>query len=180
MIFQETPLAGASVLDLEPIRDERGFFARTFCADELAEHGLGMAIIQSNVSFNPRRGTLRGMHLQIGSAAEIKLIRCTAGAVFDVIVDVRRDSATFGGWYGTELSASNRRALWVPEGFAHGFLTLQDDSELHYDISARWSAEHSRALRWDDPAVGIDWPFVPMVISERDRVAALLGELDLG
>jgi dTDP-4-dehydrorhamnose 3,5-epimerase len=167
--FTPTPLAGAYVLGLERWEDDRGFFARSFCQNEFAEHGLNPRIAQCNVSFNVKRGTLRGMHYQAPPRAEAKLVRCTHGAVWDVIVDLRPDSPTFKRWHGVELSASNRLALYIPEGFAHGFQTLADASELLYLMSEFYSADASRGVRWDDPVFAIQWPLPNPHMSERDR-----------
>ncbi|HEB88392.1 MAG TPA: dTDP-4-dehydrorhamnose 3,5-epimerase [Deltaproteobacteria bacterium] len=168
MIFHETKLPGACLLEIEPHRDARGFFARSFCRDEFEARGLAADWVQSNISFNAKQGTLRGMHWQVGPEAETKLVRCTQGAIHDVIVDLRPDSETLGQWAGFELSAANRRALYVPEGFAHGFLTLRDECEVFYEMGARHRPEAARGFRWDDPAVGIDWPHPPRILSERD------------
>jgi dTDP-4-dehydrorhamnose 3,5-epimerase len=169
MIFTETRLKGAYVIDLERLADERGFFARTWCQREFEAHGLNASLVQCNISFNEKKGTLRGMHFQVVPRAEAKLVRCTAGAIFDVIVDLRRDSGTFKQWTGVELSADNRRMLYVPEGFAHGFLTLLDNTEVFYQMSEFYSAEHARSVRWNDPAFGIQWPGEALIISERDH-----------
>lgn len=169
MIFTETRLANAFVIDPEPYADERGLFARTFCAREFAEHGLDTTPVQCNVSLNRGRGTMRGMHWQAAPHEEAKLVRCTHGAIHDVIVDLRPDSATFGEHVGVELTAGNRRMLYVPEGFAHGFLTLEDDSEVFYQMSAFYEPDAARGLRYDDPALGIRWPAEVRVVSERDR-----------
>ncbi|MFL6623402.1 MAG: dTDP-4-dehydrorhamnose 3,5-epimerase [Sulfurifustaceae bacterium] len=169
MKFTETPIAGAVVIDLEPICDERGFFARAWCRDEFTAHGLDAAIAQCSVSFNGRRRTLRGLHYQAAPHEEVKIVRCTQGAIYDVIVDLRPRSATYTHWFGVELSAANRRMLYVPKGVAHGFLTLVDAAEVHYQISDRYVAEAARGVRWNDPRFGIDWPQRPEVISERDR-----------
>jgi dTDP-4-dehydrorhamnose 3,5-epimerase len=179
MIFTETPLRGALVVDIEPQRDERGFFARTFCADELASHGLCPEVTQCSISFNVKAGTLRGMHFQATPHDEDKLVRCVSGAIFDVIVDIRTDSATYRRWLGFELSAENRRALYVPKGFAHGFITLTDATEVLYMISVPFVQDFSRGFRWNDPAVGIAWPKAPTVISERDANYPFLAELGL-
>ena len=169
MIFTETKLPGAYLIEPERIADERGFFARTWCRREFATHGLSVELAQCNVSFNPRRGTLRGMHYQAAPHAEVKLVRCTMGAIYDVIVDMRPDSATFRQWVAAELSAENRRMLFIPEGFAHGFQTLEDNSEVFYQISAFYAPESARGLRWDDPALAIAWPPAEQrVISPRD------------
>lgn len=168
MKLAAAPLEGAWVVESERLEDARGFFARTFCAETFRRHGLNPAVDQCSVSYNRERGTLRGMHFQALPHAEAKLVRCTHGAVFDVIVDVRAASATRGRWFGLELSARNRRMLYVPEGFAHGFLTLEPDSELHYQISVPYQAASQRGFRWDDPGVGIQWPAQPRVVSDRD------------
>ncbi len=156
------------MIELEPHRDERGFFARSFCADEFAAHGLVDHWAQSNVSFNAKKGTLRGMHWQIAPHREVKLVRCTAGSIFDVIVDVRSDSPTLGQWVGVELSAENRRMFYIPEGFAHGFLSTADDTEVFYEMSHPHAPEAARGFRYDDPAVAIEWPGEVAVLSERD------------
>jgi dTDP-4-dehydrorhamnose 3,5-epimerase len=168
MIFQETPLSGAFLVDLEPNVDERGFFARTFCEREFAARGLSTHYPQQNTSFNRVAGTLRGMHWQTSPHAETKLVRCTAGAIYDVIVDLRRESPTRLGWFGVELSARTRRALYIPERFAHGFLTLEPDTEVAYLMGASYAADAARGMRFDDPRVGIVWPSAPVVISPRD------------
>lgn len=169
MKFIETDLAGAFVVDLEPVRDERGFFARSWCHDEFAARGLSTAIAQCSVSFNALRHTLRGLHFQAAPHEEAKIVRCTQGAIYDVIVDLRPHSPTYLCWFGIELSAANRRMLYVPKGAAHGFLTLQDATEVCYQISERYVAESARGVRWNDPRFGVEWPTAPEVISERDR-----------
>lgn len=177
MILTETHLLGAFLIEPEPIRDYRGFFARVFCRSELAARGLCPDVDQCSVSFNAQRGTLRGMHFQVGAHAEDKIVRVTAGAIFDVIVDVRPQSATFRQWFGAELTAENRTALYVPKGFAHGFLTLVDATEVYYMISAPFAPGSGRGFRWDDPEVAISWPLAPAVISERDASYPLLSSL---
>jgi dTDP-4-dehydrorhamnose 3,5-epimerase len=174
MIFTAIPLAGAFIVDIDPTSDERGFFARTFCAEEFAEHGLSAAALQCSASFNIRKGTLRGMHYQAAPHEEDKLVRCTGGAIFDVIVDIRRGSPSYGRWFGAELTAANRRALLAPKGFAHGFISLADASEVLYMIFARHAPEFARGFLWDDPQVGIAWPMQPAVISARDAAYAPL------
>jgi dTDP-4-dehydrorhamnose 3,5-epimerase len=170
VLFTETELAGAWVVAPEPLSDVRGFFARTFDADEFARRGLRSVFPQCSVSYNARAGTLRGMHFQAPPHEEAKLVRCTAGAIFDVILDLRPGSATRGRWVGVELSAENRRALYVPEGFAHGFQTLADATEVFYQISADFAPAAARGVRWDDPAFGIEWPAADVrIISDRDR-----------
>jgi dTDP-4-dehydrorhamnose 3,5-epimerase len=168
MIFHDTPLAGACVVELDPHLDARGGFARSFCEREFEARGLATRWPQANVSWSRAAHTLRGLHWQAAPFAEAKLVRCTAGAIHDVIVDLRRGSPTRLRWFALELSAKNRRALYVPEGFAHGFLTLEDDSEVSYWMSARHAPEAARGLRFDDPRLAIDWPAPPRVISERD------------
>jgi len=169
MIFRELPLSGAFVLEPERIEDERGFFARAFSREELVAHGLDPTVVQCSLSFNRRRGTLRGMHYQAAPAEEAKLVRCVRGAIHDVIVDLRPGSPSFRGHAAVELDAENRLALYVPPGFAHGFQTLADDTELYYQMSAAYSPEHARGFRHDDPEIGIAWPLPVSVISERDR-----------
>jgi dTDP-4-dehydrorhamnose 3,5-epimerase len=169
MIFTETELPGAFVIDIEPREDDRGFFARAWCADEFAEHGLTTRVAQSNVSFNHRQGTLRGMHYQVAPHEEAKVVRCTRGAIFDAIIDLRPDSPTYKQWTGVELSADNRRALYVPEGFAHGYQTLAPDTETFYQVSERYAPGAERGVRWDDPAFAIEWPDAGNVfLSEKD------------
>ncbi|OLE15772.1 MAG: dTDP-4-dehydrorhamnose 3,5-epimerase [Cyanobacteria bacterium 13_1_40CM_2_61_4] len=169
MRFVPTSLAGVYVIEQERHIDERGFFARTWCADEFADHGLEPKLAQCNVSFNRCRGTLRGVHYQVPPFAEVKLVRCTRGAIFDVAVDLRPDSPTFRRWVGSELTEDNGRALYVPRGCALGFLTLADDTELSYEMSTPYAPEAQRGLRWDDPFVGVAWPERVQVISSRDR-----------
>ena len=172
MIFRETPLAGAFLVEIEPRADERGFFARTFCREEFAAHGLEPAVVQCSVSFNQAAGTVRGMHYQAaqgGGRREAKLVRCTQGAIFDAIVDLRAGSPTYGWPFTIELTAEGHLALYVPPGFAHGFQTLADDTELYYQMSASYAPEHARGFRHDDPQIGIAWPLPVAVISERDR-----------
>ena len=169
MIFTETRLAGAFVVDLEPHEDERGFFARVWDGEEFAARGLDAHVSQSSIAYNHLAGTLRGLHFQVVPFAETKLVRCTRGAIWDVVVDLRHDSPTFLEWVGVELSADNRRTLYVPEEFAHGYQTLVDASEVWYQMSAPYAPEAARGLRWDDPKLAIDWPPVERrVISERD------------
>jgi dTDP-4-dehydrorhamnose 3,5-epimerase len=171
MRFVQTPLPDAWVIELEEIGDERGWFARTFDADEFAERGLNAAVVQCNASFNRRRDTLRGMHYQAEPYGESKLVRCVRGAIFDVAVDLRRDSSTFCRWHGVELSADNRRALYIPSGMAHGFQTLTDDCEVLYQMDHRYVPGAARGVRWDDPAFTIEWPrpSAGRTISEKDR-----------
>lgn len=169
MKFLPTPLAGAYIIELEPQQDERGSFTRTFCREEFVRRGLRFEFAQCSVSLNHRRGTLRGMHYQIKPHQEAKLIRCTRGRMHDVIVDLRTGSPSLKQWLAVELSADNGRMIYVPEGFAHGFLTLADDTEVFYQISEVHHPESARGLRWNDPAFGIAWPEPVQVISDRDR-----------
>ena len=174
MIFTETPLPGVVIVDIERLADERGFFARTYCAEEFAAHGLGPNLRQCSVSFNALAGTLRGLHFQAPPHEEHKLVRCTAGSLFDVIVDVRPHSPHYRRWTSVELSAESRRAVFIPPGFAHGFITLSDACEVYYMISVAHAPAHARGFRWNDPAFGIRWPMAPRVISARDADYPLL------
>jgi dTDP-4-dehydrorhamnose 3,5-epimerase len=174
MIFTASPLSGAYLIDIERHADERGFFARSYCAEEFAARGLGPELRQCSVSYNARKGTLRGMHYQCAPHEEHKLVRCTAGAIFDVIVDIRPASSTHRRWFAAELSAENRRSLFIPPGFAHGFLSLTEGAEVYYMISAAHAPESSRGLRWNDPALAIEWPFAPTIIAARDAAYPLL------
>ena len=169
MIFTETALPGAWIVDVERLDDSRGFFARTWCEREFAERGLNPRLAQCNVSFNKRRGTLRGLHYQAAPHREAKLIRCTRGAIHDVILDLRPDSPTFKRHVAVVLDAESRRMLYVPEGLAHGFQTLEDDTEGFYQMSAFYAPDHARGVRWNDPAFGIQWPEAERTISERDQ-----------
>jgi dTDP-4-dehydrorhamnose 3,5-epimerase len=170
MVFKETRLGGSYVIDLEAIEDERGFFARTWCAREFADHGLNPHLAQGNVSFNRRKGTLRGMHFQKPPHEEAKVVRCTRGAIYDIIVDLRPDSPTFKSWIGVELTAENRSMLYVPEGFAHGYQTLVDDAETLYLVSEFYAPEAEAGVRWNDPAFAIQWPDPDgAFLSEKDR-----------
>lgn len=169
MIFNETKIKGAYIIDIKPIEDERGFFARGFCKKELADYGMDIDILQTNISYNKCKGTLRGMHLQLAPYGEKKLVRCTRGAIYDVIVDLRSDSETFKQWLGLELSAKNYRMLLVPEGCAHGYLTLEDDTDTTYQVTQYYTGSHETGVRWNDPAFNIEWPEEPKIISERDR-----------
>jgi dTDP-4-dehydrorhamnose 3,5-epimerase len=167
--FRETPLPGAYVVELDPLVDERGFFARASCEEEFAAHGLPTRWPQNNLSRNTRAGTLRGMHYNAAPAREAKLVRCVRGAIWDAIVDLRPGSAARFRWFGAELSAEAGNALYVPEGFAHGFVTLRDDSDVFYQMGRSFVAGATRGLRFDDPRVGIAWPVTPTLMSERDR-----------
>ncbi|HEX6702434.1 MAG TPA: dTDP-4-dehydrorhamnose 3,5-epimerase [Gaiellaceae bacterium] len=169
MIFTETRLAGAFTIDVEPHEDERGFFARVWDGQELAAHGLETRVVQSSIAYNHAAGTFRGLHYQEPPFAETKLVRCTAGAIWDVVVDLRHASPTFLEWVAVELTAENHRTLYVPEEFAHGYQTLTDRTEVWYQMSAPYAPDAARGLRWDDPRLGIDWPTAErIVISERD------------
>jgi dTDP-4-dehydrorhamnose 3,5-epimerase len=169
VIFSETALPGAWVVEPERLEDERGFFARSWCEREFGQRGLATRLVQCNVSFNKRRGTLRGMHYQAAPHQEAKLIRCTRGAIHDVIIDLRSDSPTFRRHVAVVLDADSRRMLYVPEGMAHGFQTLEDDTEVFYQMSEFYAPDHARGVRWDDPAFGIRWPEAERTISARDR-----------
>jgi dTDP-4-dehydrorhamnose 3,5-epimerase len=167
--FLPTPLAGAYLIELEPRGDDRGFFARFFCEREFAAAGLESRYVQVNNSLTAKRGTLRGMHYQLPPAAEVKLVRCIAGALYDVIIDLRPDSPTQGRWFGADLTADNRRMMYVPRGFAHGFLTLTEAVEALYLVSAFYAPEEERGVRFDDPRFGIHWPMSPSEMSAKDR-----------
>jgi len=169
MIFRETKLPGAFVIEQERHADERGFFARTFCREEFTERGMNPHVAQCNVSFNKRRGTLRGMHYQVQPLAEAKLVRCTSGAIFDVIIDLRDSSATFCQHVAIELCARSSNMLYIPEGFAHGFQTLEDNTEVFYQMSQPYAAECARGVRWNDPSFAVEWPSADRIILERDR-----------
>ncbi len=169
MIFEETPLKGAYLVYPEKREDPRGFFARTWCRHEFEEHGLVTDIAQTSISLSRRKGTLRGLHYQVHPAAETKLIRCTRGAIYDVIVDLRAEAPSFKRWFGIELTAENCTMCYVPTGFAHGFQTLTDDAEVCYQISPFYSPEHQRGARYDDPAFRIEWPVEITTISDKDR-----------
>jgi dTDP-4-dehydrorhamnose 3,5-epimerase len=166
--FTETKVAGAFLIEPEPIEDERGFFARTFCREEFEAHGLNPVVAQCNLSFNHRRGTLRGLHYQAAPHQEAKLVRCTRGAIWDVALDLRPGSPTYRAWFGAELSDGNRASLYIPEGCAHGFLSLTDAAEVAYQMSAPYAPGAARGVRWDDPAFGIEWPGEVLVINQRD------------
>jgi dTDP-4-dehydrorhamnose 3,5-epimerase len=180
MIFTETDLKDAYIIDLEQKHDHRGFFARTFCAKDFEEHGLKPTVAQCNLSFNHVKGTLRGMHYQITPAAETKLVRCTQGAIYDVIIDMRPESPTFLQHIGVELSAENHRALYVPEMFAHGYQTLTDEAEVVYQVSEFYTPGYERGLRFDDPFFNIQWPVEITEISEKDINWPLLRMMSVG
>ncbi|MCA9741050.1 MAG: dTDP-4-dehydrorhamnose 3,5-epimerase [Deferribacteres bacterium] len=169
MIFTETELQGAYAIELQMRNDERGFFARSWCRNEFEAHGLNARLVQCNISYNKKKGTLRGMHLQVSPHAEAKLVRCTHGAIYDVIIDLRPESTTFLKWIAVELSEKNRKMLYVPEYFAHGFITLCDDTEVFYSMGEFYAPQAAYGVRWDDPLFHISWPEAVTVISERDR-----------
>jgi dTDP-4-dehydrorhamnose 3,5-epimerase len=167
--FTPTKLPGSYVIEPERLEDDRGFFARSWCQREGSAYGLYPNWVQCNISFNKKKGTLRGMHYQKPPFEEAKLVRCTMGAIYDVIIDLRAESATFKQWAAVELSAENRRMLYIPEGFAHGFLTLNDNTEIFYQMSEFYAPAHAQGVRWNDPVFAIDWPMDVRVISDGDR-----------
>jgi dTDP-4-dehydrorhamnose 3,5-epimerase len=169
MIFNTTEIPGVLLIDLDIRQDERGFFTRSWCRSEFAEHGLDTCIAQCSVSYNRTRGIVRGMHYQRAPHGEVKLVRCTAGAVYDVVVDLRPDSPTYCRWLGAELTAENRTTIYIPPGCAHGFATLTDGAELYYQMSEFYHPESYAGVRWDDPAFGIVWPFDEPQLSAKDR-----------
>ena len=168
MRYTATKIAGVTIIELEPERDHRGFTSRSFCARDFAEHGLIFDVTQTNNIFSYTRGTVRGLHRQIPPYAEAKLVRVTAGAVYDVIVDLRPDSPAYLRWMWQELTAASHRALYVPKGCAHGFLTLTDGVEMLYHMSEFFEASHNTGVRWNDPAFRVEWPFEPLIVSEKD------------
>lgn len=168
MIFRPAAIPGVVVMDLEPQQDSRGSFARFLCKDEFASHRLPTEFVQGSISRSAARGTLRGMHLQLGPTPEEKLVRCTRGRVYDVILDLRKTSKSYKRWIAVELDEGSGRAVFIPSGCAHGFLTLEPDSELLYLMTVRYDPEHQHGVRWNDPSFAIDWPFEPAVIGERD------------
>jgi dTDP-4-dehydrorhamnose 3,5-epimerase len=179
VIFTPLTLAGAYLVEPERLEDDRGFFARTWCEDEFRRRALSTRLVQCNVSFNHQKGTVRGMHYQVGPHAEVKLVRCTMGAAYDVIIDLRRDSPTYRQWVAVELTAENRRAVYIPEGFAHGFQTLTDATEISYQMSSAYDPASARGIRWDDPAFAVAWPAIDRrVISARDASYELYRCLD--
>lgn len=178
MIFTETEIKGAYTLELEKYGDERGFFARAWCEEEFEEHGLPTKMVQGNISLSRDAGTLRGLHYQRAPYGEDKLIRCTKGAIYDVIVDMRPDSPTYRGWLGVELTEDNYKMLFLPKGCAHGFLTLENDSEAFYLVSQFYAPDYETGVRYDDPAIGIEWPREVEVISEKDQSWPYLEEVE--
>jgi dTDP-4-dehydrorhamnose 3,5-epimerase len=177
MIFTETSLKGAVVIEPEKREDDRGFFARTLCQKEFEPHGLNPQLVQCDISFNRKKGTLRRMHYQAAPHEEAKLVSCTRGAIYDVTIDLRRDSRTYCQWFAVELSADNHKMLYVPEGFAHGFQTLENNTVVFYQMSEFYHPECARGVRWDDPAFGIEWPFSPSIISDQDLHYPLLDHI---
>jgi len=177
--FTETPLVGAFIVEIEPRPDERGFFARTACVDEFSAAGLNGEFVQQSISWNPHRGTLRGLHFQVTPGDEDKLVRVTRGAVFDVIVDLRAASLTRGQWFSAELSADNRRQVYVPRGFAHGFQTLTADTEVFYEMTGRFAPDTARGIRWNDPDIAIDWPPADRLIGTRDLQLPMLADSEV-
>ncbi|OLN24914.1 dTDP-4-dehydrorhamnose 3,5-epimerase [Desulfovibrio sp. DV] len=169
MVFRETPVAGARLIDLEKRGDDRGFFARVFCRKEMANQGLVSDILQINTSLSVQKGTLRGMHYQLAPSAEVKIVRCIRGALFDVVLDLRPDSPSFCRWFGAELSAENRTMMYVPKGCAHGFLTLEENTEAFYLVDSAYAPDLERGVRYDDLQFGIVWPAAPAEVSQKDR-----------
>ncbi len=169
MIFTKTPLEGAYLIDLEKRGDDRGFFARAFCVNEFGKHELATQFVQVNNSLSAQKGTLRGMHYQLAPKGETKVVRCIRGALYDVILDLRRDSPTFGKSFGAEITAENRRMMYVPKGFAHGFITLADDTEAFYFVDEFYAPDRERGVRYDDPKFKLEWPIAPVVISDKDK-----------
>jgi len=168
MIFEKTSLEGAHVVKLQAVTDDRGFFARSWCKQEFSDHDLNTNCVQTNISFNKWKGTLRGMHYQAELFGEVKIVRCTRGAIYDVIIDLREESGTYLEWIGIELNDENREMLYIPKGFAHGFLTLKDDTEVYYQMSEYYKPDAARGLRFDDPTFNIQWPAAIKTISEKD------------
>jgi dTDP-4-dehydrorhamnose 3,5-epimerase len=176
MIFTETKLKGAYIIDVKRIEDERGFFGRSYCQHEFETFGLNTNAVQANVSYNKKKGTLRGMHMQLAPFEETKLVRCTRGAIYDVIIDMRHNSETFKQWIGVELTADSYRMLYVPEGFAHGFITLEDNTDVTYQVTQFYTPGAEKGYRWNDPAFNIQWPIEPILISEKDQAHPLFVE----
>jgi dTDP-4-dehydrorhamnose 3,5-epimerase len=170
MIFTETKLKGAFIIDVKQLDDERGFFGRAWCKKEFEAHGLNSNAVQANVSYNKFRGTIRGMHYQVEPFTESKTVRCTSGSIFDVIVDLRPDSSTYKEWIGVELTAESFRMLYVPDGFAHGFITLQDHTSVHYMVTEYYTPGAEAGIKFDDPAFNIVWPITPTLVSDKDKL----------
>lgn len=169
MIFTETILKGAFIIEVKRLEDERGFFGRAWCKKEMDDHGLNANAVQANVSYNKVKGTLRGMHFQVAPYSETKMVRCTSGAIYDVIIDIRPESPTFKKWFGIELTEENFKMLYVPEGFAHGFITLKDHSSVHYMVTEYYTPGAEGGLRYNDPSFNIEWPMQPVIVSEKDK-----------
>lgn len=169
MIFTETKLKGAFILEIKKLEDERGFFGRSWCANEMESHGLKSDIKQVNTSLSLKKGTIRGMHYQNDPFQETKLVRCTRGSIYDVIIDLRKNSPTYKQWFGVELTQDNYKMLYVPEDFAHGFITLEDNCEVSYLVTQFYTPGAESGIRWDDPTFAIDWPIIPSVVSEKDQ-----------
>src|SRR4249920_1821771 len=180
MHFTETRVTGAWIIDPSPYHDERGRFMRAWCAREFEDQGISFLPVQANMQFSPRKGTVRGLHLQVAPALEAKLVRCTRGAIFDVVVDLRPESPTYRVWYGSCLNSENGRMLYVPEGCAHGCQSLEENTEIHYMTSAYYSPTHARGIRYDDPAFGIRWPIVASSVSDQDRNWPLVESVKIG
>ena len=170
MIFNKTNFRGVFIIEIEREEDERGFFARIWDKKEFERHNINSKIIQCSISFNKKKGTLRGMHYQVSPYEETKLVRCTRGKIFDVIIDLRRESSTFKQWFGIELSDENHKMIYVPKGFAHGFQTLKNNTEVFYQISEKYMSRYSRGIRWNDKAFKIKWPLKPTIISKKDYI----------
>lgn len=177
MLFTQTKLKGAYIIDVKRLEDERGFFGRSYCQKEFEQYGLNTNVVQANVSHNKVKGTLRGMHMQLAPFEESKLVRCTQGAIYDVIVDMRKNSATYKEWIGVELTAQSFRMLFVPEGFAHGFITLEDNTDVTYQVTQFYTPGSEFGIRWNDPSINIKWPVKPVLISPKDEAHALLDEI---
>lgn len=169
MIFTETDIKGAYLIALEKHEDERGFFARSFCKNEFAAHGLVTEFVQCNISYNKKKGTLRGMHFQAAPYEEVKIVSCISGAIYDVILDIRKESGTYGNWIAAELTGENRKMLYIPSGVAHGFQTLEDHSAVFYQMSEFYHPECARGIRWNDRKYGIQWPIEEIIMSPRDK-----------
>jgi dTDP-4-dehydrorhamnose 3,5-epimerase len=170
MIFKETKLKGAFIIEIEPIGDNRGFFARSWCMQEFKAHGIEQCFVQANITYSPVPGTLRGMHYQIAPHEEVKLVQCTRGAIYDVIIDLRPESPTYLQWLAHELTAENRKRLYIPGGFAHGYQTIAEDTEVFYQVAQYYAPEYERGIRWDDPTFQIEWPQSHnLVLSEKDK-----------
>ncbi|MCX6006126.1 MAG: dTDP-4-dehydrorhamnose 3,5-epimerase [Chloroflexi bacterium] len=169
MIFKEIELKGAYIIELEPLKDERGYFARTYCQNEFRQNGLELTIMQCDVSYNRKKGTLRGLHYQSAPHEEVKLVSCTRGSMYDVIVDIREQSPTYCRWLAVELTEQNRKMLYIPKGFAHGFQTLADDTAVYYQMSEYYHPGLARGIRWNDSALGINWPVKISIMAAKDR-----------